>query len=178
MRRFSHQHAARAVCRVLGTAGLRCALGLGLLLFSMSAVFAAEQADQGGLIVWAVHESMPSFDLHFDTSYIVAQPIAPINNGLVTRDVYRDGEVVGDLAERWEIAEDGTQITFHLRRGVKFHDGSDFTCADAQYSLDKLTDRKRASPTYAAIFEEVYTSSNCRDDVTLVVSLQRPSAAL
>ncbi len=61
---------------------------------------------------------------------------------------------------------------------MKFHDGSDFTCADAQYSLDKLTDRKRASPTYAAIFEEVYTSSNCRDDVTLVVSLQRPSAAL
>jgi peptide/nickel transport system substrate-binding protein len=177
MRRSAHQHAVHAVCRVLGIAGLRCALGLGLLPFSVSVTFAAEQADQGGLIVWAVHESMPSFDLHFDTSYIVAQPITPIYNGLVTQDVYRDGETVGDLAERWGIAEDGTQITFHLRRGVKFHGGSDFTCADAQYSLDKLTDRKRASPTYAAIFEEVYASSHCRDDVTLVVSLKRPSAA-
>jgi peptide/nickel transport system substrate-binding protein len=177
MRRLSHQKVPRLVCRILGSAGLRYAMGLGLLLFSVSALFAAEQADQGGLIVWAVHESMPSFDLHFDTSYIVAQPIAPIYNGLVTQDVYRDGEIVGDLAERWEIAADGTQITFHLRRGVKFHDGSDFTCADAQYSLDKLTDRKRASPTYAAVFEEVYASSNCRDDVTLVVSLKRPSAA-
>jgi peptide/nickel transport system substrate-binding protein len=121
---------------------------------------------------------MPSFDLHFDTSYIVAQPIAPLYNGLVTQDVYNNGEIIPDLAERWEIAEDNTLITFFLHKGVKFHDGSDFSCADAQYSLDKLTDRKRASPTYATIFEEVYASSSCTDDSTLIVSLKRPSAVI
>jgi len=58
---------------------------------------------------------------------------------------------VGDLAERWEIAEDGKQITFALRKGVKFHDGSDFTCADAKYSLEKLTDPKRATLGFVTI---------------------------
>jgi peptide/nickel transport system substrate-binding protein len=176
--RLSHHRVRHFSVRLLGLSGLVFVLGLGLLLFSDASLFATENAEsKGGIIVWAVHESMPSFDLHYDTSYIVAQPIAPIYNGLVTQDVYRDGEIVGDLAERWEIAADGTQLAFYLHQGVKFHDGSDFTCADAQYSLDKLTDRKRASPTYAAIFEEVYASSSCRDAFTLEVSLKRPSAA-
>jgi peptide/nickel transport system substrate-binding protein len=177
MGRFAHQTCPRVVARLLAIAGLRCALGLGLLFFTASPLFSAEKPDKGGIIVWAVHESMPSFDLHYDTSYIVAQPIAPIFNGLVTQDVYHDGEIVADLAERWEIAEDGTQLTFFLHKGVKFHDGSDFSCADAQYSLDKLADRKRASPTYATVFEEVYASSSCPDDSTLVISLRRPAAA-
>jgi peptide/nickel transport system substrate-binding protein len=178
MDRFPHPKIPRVVSRMLGIAGLRYALGLGFLLCNVSPLFAAEKPDKGGIIVWAVHESMPRFDLHFDNSYIVAQPIAPLYNGLVTQDVYRDGEIVGDLAERWEIAEDNTQITFFLQKGVKFHDGSDFSCADAQYSLDKLADRKRTSPIYATIFEAVYASSSCRDDFTLIASLKRPSASI
>ena len=39
------------------------------------------------------------------------------------------------LAERWEVAEGGLSSTFHLRHGVKWHDGQDFTSADAAYSL-------------------------------------------
>jgi peptide/nickel transport system substrate-binding protein len=65
---------------------------------------------------------MASFDIHYSGSYIGVQPISPIYNGLVTQDVYKGGEIVGDLAERWEVAEDGKQITFYLRKGVKFHD--------------------------------------------------------
>ena len=178
MCRYPYQKSPRVEARVLCMGGVRWVVGLGLLLLTALPSFAAEHPDTGGIIVWAVHESMPSFDLHFDTSYIVAQPIGPLYNGLVTQDVYNNGEVVGDLAEHWEFAEDRAEITFFLQKGVKFHDGSGFSCADAQYSLDKLADRKRASPTYVAIFEEVYASSNCRDDFTLVVSLQRPSAVM
>src|ERR1043166_4950934 len=84
---------------------------------------AAEPVDTGGSIVWAVHESMPSFDLHYDNSYIVSQPIGPLYNGLLTFDVYDHEKIVGDLAERWEVAPDGKRITFALHKGVKFHDG-------------------------------------------------------
>ena len=137
----------------------------------------ASNLSKGGIVIWAVHESMPSFDIHFDSSYILAQPVGPMYNGLVTQDPYHDGKIVGDLAERWGISEDGKRITFFLHKGVKFHDGTPFACADAQYSLDKLADRKRAHPTFVTVVEEVYESSNCADDFTLVVSMKRPSAA-
>src|SRR2546426_2908653 len=151
---------------------------VGLVVTGPAPLHAAEQVDKGGTIVWAVHESMPSFDLHYDNSYIVAQPIGPIYNGLLTFDGYDHEKIVGDLAERWEVAPDGTQITFALRQGVTFHDGSDFTCADAQYSLDKLADPKRTSPAWVAIMAEVFDSATCTNAWTLVMHLKTPSAAI
>ena len=139
---------------------------------------AAESPDKGGTIIWAVHEGMPSFDIHYEGSYIAAQPIGPLYNGLLTFDVYNNEQIVGDLAERWEVAPDGKRITFALRQGVKFHDGTDFTCADAKYSLDKLTDPKRANRAFVAIMEEVFEAATCTDDVTLAMTLKQPSAAL
>jgi peptide/nickel transport system substrate-binding protein len=138
----------------------------------------AAAPDRGGTIVWAVHESMPSFDLHDETSYIAAQPLGPLYNGLVTFDVYDNEHIVGDLAERWEITDGGMRITFTLRPGVLFHDGAAFTCADAQYSLEKLADPKRAHGTFVAVLQEVVAAATCTDTLTLVLTLTRPSAAL
>jgi peptide/nickel transport system substrate-binding protein len=141
-------------------------------------VGAAEQPDRGGTIVWAVHEGMPSFDIHMEGSYILAQPVGPLYNSLLTFDLYNNEKIVGDLAESWEVAPDGKQITFTLRKGVKFHDGSDFTCADAKYSLEKLADPKRSFSTHAAIMNNVLVSATCRDDLTLVMALKQPSPAI
>ena len=117
---------------------------LGYTLSGDDSVGAAEQPDRGGTIIWAVHEGMPHFDIHVEGSYILAQPVGPLYNSLLTFDLYNNEKIVGDLAERWEVAPDGKQITFALRQGVKFHDGSAFTCADAKYSLEKLADPKRS----------------------------------
>ena len=95
----------------------------------------------------------------------------------MTFDVYDNEKIVGDLAERWEIT-DGKRITFALRKGVKFHDGSDFTCADAKYSLDKLADPKRATNLFVTIMEDVFDGASCTDDFTLVLSLKEPSAVM
>ncbi len=151
---------------------------LGLALVAHEGVSAAEQPEKGGTIVWAVHESMPHFDIHGDGSYILAQPVGPLYNSLLTFDLYDDEKIVGDLAERWEVAPDGKQITFALRKGVKFHDGADFTCADAQYSIEKMADPKRSYPTIVGILEKVFVSATCHDDFTLVVALKQPSAAI
>src|SRR3972149_3082944 len=51
-----------------------------------------------------------------------AEYIMEIFSGLVTFD--RDLKLIPDIAEKWDISDDGTVYTFHLRRGVKFHDGS------------------------------------------------------
>jgi peptide/nickel transport system substrate-binding protein len=179
MRRIAHDGGRRLGLRLVGLFALAAMLALGLGFIPLgSAVHAGEQPQKGGIIVWAVHESMPDFDIHYEATYIAAQPIGPIYNGLVTQDVYNNGKIVGDLAERWEISEDGKRIAFFLHQGVKFHDGANFTCADAQYSLDKLADRNRANPTFVGVLEPVYEHSSCADDFTLVLSLKQPSAAI
>jgi len=153
-------------------------MALGLNLTNRAPVYAAEQSDKGGTIVWAVHEGMPSFDIHMEGSYILAQPVGPLYNSLLTFDLYNNEKIVGDLAERWEVTPDGKQVTFALRQGVKFHDGSAFTCADGKYSLEKLADPKRSSPTLVAMMDNVFVSATCRDDFTLVMALKQPSPAI
>ena len=149
-------------------------LGLLAVLVLGPVAPAAAQPERGGTVVWAVHEYMPSFDIMYETSYIAGQPLGPLYNGLLAFDVYGGNKIVGDLAERWDVAEDGTRLTFRLRKGVKFHDGSALSCADAQWSLDRFA--KRSNPTFTSILKDMYAASKCADDFTLVVSLKRPAA--
>src|SRR5690242_20509266 len=44
--------------------------------------------------------------------------------GLVRLDA--SGKVIGSLASTWDVSQDGTQVTFHLNKGVRWHDGSPF----------------------------------------------------
>lgn len=53
---------------------------------------------------------------------------SPMYDSLVF--VTEEGEIKPMLAERWEISPDGTEYTFYLRKGVKFHNGEDFTADD------------------------------------------------
>ena len=73
-------------------------------------------------------------------------------NGLVKYD--RDLNLVGDLAESWVTSPDGLVITFSLRRGVKWHDGAEFTARDVLYTYRVTVDP--ATPTaYAEDFKQV-----------------------
>jgi len=63
---------------------------------------------------------------------------ALIFNGLTRMDHH--GQVVPDLAERWDIAPDGLSYTFHLRPGVRWHDGTTFTADDVVFTVRLLQD--------------------------------------
>ncbi len=78
--------------------------------------------------------------------------IGLVYSGLVRYD--KDLKIEGDLASSWDISPDGLQITFHLRPGVKWHDGADFTAADVEYTWRVMTDPK--TPTaYGEDFRQV-----------------------
>lgn len=95
-----------------------------------------------------------------------------IFNGLVKYD--RNVDVVGDLAESWDISKDGLVITFHLRKGVKWHDGAPFTADDVLYTYRVTIDPK--TPTaYAEDFLKV-KKAEVLDPYTFRVTYDKPYA--
>ena len=95
-----------------------------------------------------------------------------IYNGLVKYD--KNLTIVGDLAESFEISSDGLTITFHLRHGVKWHDGTPFTSRDVLYTHRVIIDPK--TPTaYAEDFKQV-KSLTAPDDYTIRVTYGLPFA--
>jgi peptide/nickel transport system substrate-binding protein len=67
-----------------------------------------------------------------------------IYNGLTKYD--RNIKVIGDLAESWDISPDGLQIIFHLRKGVLWHDGIEFTADDVLFTYNTVIDPKIPTP--------------------------------
>lgn len=58
----------------------------------------------------------------------------------------RTGRLVGAIAESWQVSDGGTRVTVKLRKGVRFHDGSELTADDAVFSLSRAASEEAASP--------------------------------
>jgi ABC-type dipeptide/oligopeptide/nickel transport system permease component/ABC-type transport system substrate-binding protein len=87
-----------------------------------------------------------------------------------------DGSVLPSLAESWEISEDGLTYVFHLRAGVRFHNGAAFDAATAKFSLDRALARDSVNPQRSRI--GAIRSVRVLDDRTLSLSLARRSGGL
>ncbi len=95
-------------------------------------------AKSGGTLRYGVLSAPAHFDLHQSgtVSNIGAQ--GPMYDNLIRRDP-RDGQtIIPDLARKWDISKDGKVYTFHLRKGVKFHDGADFTAEDVHATFSRI----------------------------------------
>ena len=73
-------------------------------------------------------------------------------NGLVKYD--KNINIVGDLAESWNVSGDGKTIVFNLRKHIRWHDGKPFTAEDVEFTYQKLIDPKVKTP-YSSDFELV-----------------------
>lgn len=96
----------------------------------------AEQGQKnGGSIVVGIQQDLDTLDPHLVESAGTREVLFNIFEGLVKPD--SEGNLVGAVAERYDISADGTEYTFHLRDGVKFHNGDEVTAEDVKYSLDR-----------------------------------------
>ena len=98
--------------------------------------------EKGTLIL--PHSDPPTLDPALATDETSATYIVEIFSGLVTID--RNLNIVPDIAERWEISEDGTVYTFYLRDDVLFHNGKKVTTQDFKYSIERCADPSTLSP--------------------------------
>lgn len=83
-----------------------------------------------------------------------------------------DGTPVPLLAESWDVSDDGLTVTFNLREGVVFHDGTEMTSADVVYSMNKNAESGIATVNIAFVS---VTNVEATDDTTVVVTLEQPS---
>ncbi|MCK9518142.1 MAG: peptide ABC transporter substrate-binding protein [Dehalococcoidia bacterium] len=120
------------------------------------------------------------------TDVSTSEYVVEIYSGLVTLD--RDLQVVGDLAEDWDISPDGKVYTFHLRNNILFHNERRVTAEDVKYSIERAADVRNNSPTVTAYLGNVAgvidkfegraeTVSGVRvvDERTLEIELIQPS---
>src|SRR2546430_1966442 len=109
---------------------------------------------------------MPSgFDPHINSSSELGIPLRSVYDTLVYRDPHSKVIVAG-LADKWDVSPDGLTYTFHLRSGVKFHDGTPFTAknvvATFQRVLDPKTKGGRGWPLFPIKGAEDFAASNAQ----------------
>ncbi len=88
----------------------------------------------------------------------------------------KEGNLQPMLAESWEVSDDGLTVTFHLRKGVKFHDGTPFNAEAVKFNIDRMLDPDVRVPIRAP-----YTpieSVEVVDEYTVKLNLKEPSAPL
>ncbi|MBV8168635.1 MAG: twin-arginine translocation signal domain-containing protein, partial [Alphaproteobacteria bacterium] len=88
-------------------------------------------AKSGGVLRYGITSRAPHFDVHQSGTINSLGSQGCQYDNLVRRDPRDSGKtIIPDLAHSWEISPDGKTYTFHLREGIQFHDGADFTAED------------------------------------------------
>ena len=106
-----------------------------------------EKAKRGGTLRLAAHGPPSMFDIYASGTIANVGAQSPMYDLLVRQDP-RDPKlpIVPSLATSWKISPDGMTYTFNLRKGVKFHDGTDFNAAAVKWNLDLI----KATPYYTS----------------------------
>jgi peptide/nickel transport system substrate-binding protein len=115
------------------------AVSLCAALFSGEAAWAEKT---GGILKMFTVDSPASMSIHEEATIIAERPMMGVFNNLVMFDQHARqsslSTIVPDLATGWSWNEDGTELTFPLRQGVRWHDGKPFTAKDVKCTWDML----------------------------------------
>jgi peptide/nickel transport system substrate-binding protein len=164
------------VLRALAVTG-----SLSLALFAADAALAQKT---GGILKISHFDSPASMSLLEESTAAALRPMMGVFNNLVVYDQHvaqnSMRSIVPELATSWSSNEEGTELTFPLRQGVKWHDGKPFTSQDVKCTWDLLTgktsEKLRINPrkSWYSNVEEVTTNG----DHEVTFRLNRPQPAL
>jgi peptide/nickel transport system substrate-binding protein len=138
----------------------------------------------GGVLRMPIGDSPASMSIHEEATRIAVTPMMAVFNNLVLFDQHvaqnTFDSIRPDLAETWSWDEDKTALTFRLRTGVKWHDGTQFTARDVKCTWDALagrsSERLRVNPRKSWYRNLAEVTVDGDDEVTF--HLQRPQPSL
>ena len=135
-------------------------------------------ARYGGVVPMSAFAEPGTFDPHQAAGANELASISPLYNQLIEYIPIdgRQTEVQGDLAESWEVSDDGKAFTFTIRKGVKWHDGKPLTVDDAVFSLQRMVQEGEPRPRVGRIRGYLDRVEKV-DQNTLTVHLKFPSEA-
>lgn len=125
-----------------------------------------------GTAVLGVDADPPTLNLGTTTDFTAGDVSAKILEGLVWLD--HDYNPKPALATSWTVAPDGKTYRFNLRKGVKWHDGRDFTSADVKFTLMEVL--AKLHPRAAPVFKNLGLEVDTPDASTVVIKLQKAYA--
>jgi len=134
----------------------------------------SEGPRQGGRLIYGLALVVSGIDPHVDASSELGIPLTSVYDTLVYQD--SDGGFVPGLAERWEVSDDGLAYTFHLRKGVSFHDGTVFDAEAVKFNFDRIADPETKSRKATSLLGP-YERTEVVDDFTVRVRFRQPHAA-
>src|SRR5579862_5524465 len=154
-------------------------------LFLGTAVGGPASAQKSGGVLKVQHWDSPaSMSILEEATYSVVVPIMGVMNNLVMykQDVAQNSmaSIVPDLADSWSWSEDGTELTFKLHPGVKWHDGKPFTANDVRCTWELLQgtakDKLRLNPRKEWYHNVARVTAD--SDLEATFHLKRPQPAL
>ncbi len=131
----------------------------------------ADTPVQGGAFVRALTSEPSQIDPQGTASSGLTLVLPYLFDTLVTHDL--DNHVHPLLAESWQVSEDGTDITFQLKEGVTFHDGTPLNAEAVQFTFERFVEEGVRSPIYGSIRQ--IAGIEVVDELTVRFSFRAPS---
>ncbi|MGH9173658.1 MAG: ABC transporter substrate-binding protein, partial [Vicinamibacterales bacterium] len=110
-------------------------------------------APQGGTLVYARNIDAKTLDPHFSAQFSERYALYLLFNTLVGYDP--DFNIVPELAESWDVSDDGTQITFNMVANATFHDGTPCDATAVEWNINRVLDPEVNSPLRSQLEESI-----------------------
>jgi peptide/nickel transport system substrate-binding protein len=134
----------------------------------------AQQPKYGGTLVVGTVTDVVGLDPHKVTAEISMIVLNNIYERLI--DLDEKNMPMPGLASKWSVSSDGLVYTFHLRQGVKFHNGREMTADDVVYTYNRLMDPKTKYPFVTQV--QIIKDVKATDKYTIQFTLKSPTISL
>lgn len=131
----------------------------------------ATEAEYRDTLIFATNTDILTLDPQIQNDSTTEQVVRMLYNNLLKFE--DNGEITGDLAEEWNVAEDGVTWTIKLKQGVKFHNGKEMTATDVKATFERAMNAEAGGLRTTEIIK-MFESVEAPDKYTVVITTDEP----